>query len=320
MIQFHYLKLFLAPVLWGGGLVAGRIIAVQLPPFTITFLRFLLVSLFLLPVLYLKKGKFTVPSVRGTILLIAMSTSGILLFNFFLFSGLRTVTAIRSSVIIAFTPAVVALVSGMFFHEKITALMRIGILAAFTGAVVTITDGDFRILLSGEISTGDLHLIGCVFTWTAYSISAKYAMRELSSFTVLVYGSLIGAVMLIPFTLYEGVLHTLGTQPPETWYSLMYLSFGAAGIAYLFYYDGIRAVGASRAAVFLNLEPVSAIILGILILGEHLTLPVIIGGTLVIGGLFLTKLQIKTNRRYPPGKNLPEKTSREKPPVQDRDN
>lgn len=287
--QFHYLKLLFAPILWGGALIAGRIISPLLPPFTITFLRFVLVSLFFIPVLYLKNGSFPRPSKKGLLLLLSMSISGIVLFNFFLFSGLRTVTAIRSSVIIAFTPAVVAVVSGLFFHEKINTLMKIGLLAAFTGAIITITEGNLKIVFTGGLSRGDLYLIGCVLTWTAYSISAKYTMRELSPFTVLTYGSIIGAVLLIPFTLREGVIFQLSGQPAACWWSLIYLSFGAAGIAYLFYYEGIKNVGASRAAVFLNLEPVSAIVLGIIVLGEHLSLPVAVGGILVLGGLFLTK-------------------------------
>lgn len=295
MFQIHYIKLFLAPVLWGGALVAGRVVAVNLPPFTTTFIRFSAVSLFLVPVLYFRRGSFPRPSKKAAILLVALSFTGVLLFNFFLFSGLRTVTAVRSSVIIAFTPAVVALVSGLFFREKIRPLMGLGILAAFIGAVITITEGELQLIFSRALSVGDLFLLGCVFTWTIYSITAKYAMAELAPLTVLTYGSVIGAVLLIPFALTEGALVDLGSQPPETWISLLYLSIGAAGIAYLFYYEGIQAVGASRSAIFLNLEPVAAISLGMLILDEELSLAVALGAVLVIGGLFLTNYQKRSS-------------------------
>lgn len=284
----HYVKLFLAPVIWGGALVAGRVVAVNLPPFTTTFLRFVAVTFFLLPVLYLQRGRLPRPSPKAFVLTAALSLSGVLLFNFFLFSGLRTVTAVRSSVIIAFTPAVVALTSTIFFRERINTLMGLGIAAAFVGAVAAISEGNISLILKGGLSAGDFFLLGCVLSWTMYSITAKYAMKELSPMTLLAYSSALGAVLLIPLALFEGGLSDLSSQPPETWYSLLYLSVGSAGIAYLFYYEGIKAVGPSRSAIFMNLEPVAAIGLGILILGESLSLPVAVGAGLVIGGLVLT--------------------------------
>ncbi len=291
MLKLHYVKLFFVPILWGGALVAGRVVAPNLPPFTTAFLRFLAVSLFLLPFLYAREGGFPRLSRRSALLLVVLSLSGVMMFNFFLFSGLRTVTAVRSAVFIAFTPTVVALFSAVFFRERITLLMGIGIVAAFFGAVITITDGDIGRVLSKAVSTGDLFLLGCVIMWTIYSITAKFAMGELSPFTLLTYGSLLGSILMVPFVLREGAIFALNTQPPETWYGLLYLSIGAAGIAYLWYYEGIKAVGAPRAAIFLNLEPVAAMVLGIVILDEGVTLPVLIGAVLVITGLVLTNYQ-----------------------------
>ena len=296
MLKLHYVKLFLVPVLWGGALVAGRVVAPNLPPFTTAFLRFLAVSLFLLPFLYAREGGFPRLSRRSALLLVVLSLSGVMMFNFFLFSGLRTVTAVRSAVFIAFTPTVVALVSAVFFRERITILMGIGIVAAFIGAVVTITNGEIGMVLSKAVSTGDLFLLGCVVMWTIYSITAKYAMGELAPFTLLTYGSLLGSILMVPFVLREGAIFTLNTQPPETWYGLLYLSIGAAGIAYLWYYEGIKAVGAPRAAIFLNLEPVAAMVLGIVILDEGVTLPVLIGAVLVITGLVLTNYRPRPNK------------------------
>ncbi|HKK65031.1 MAG TPA: EamA family transporter [Clostridia bacterium] len=300
MFKLHYVKLFFVPILWGGALVAGRVVAPNLPPFTTAFLRFLAVSLFLLPFLYAREGGFPRPSRKSALLLVLLSFTGVMMFNFFLFSGLRTVTAVRSAVFIAFTPAVVALASALFFREKINLLMGLGIVSAFIGAVITITNGDIQVLLSRAVSTGDLFLLGCVVMWTIYSITAKFVMNEIAPFTLLTYGSLIGSLLMIPFVLWEGAIFSLHTQPPETWFGLLYLSIGAAGIAYLWYYEGIKAVGAPRAAIFLNLEPVAAMVLGIVILNEQITLPVLIGALLVIFGLLLTNYPAKKPKKVSP--------------------
>jgi len=287
LIKPHYIKLFLAPVLWGGALVAGRIVAVNLPPFTTTLLRYIAVSLFLLPILYWKNGNFPVPTKKNMILLALVSISGVLLFNYFLFSGLRTVTAIRSAIFIATTPIVISLLSAIFFHEKLSLPMITGIFISFLGAVTTLTDGNLTILFKEQVSIGDLYLVACIFAWAAYSISVKYTIKEISTLTVLTYSSVIGVILLIPLAIQEGAVITLGTQPFSTWLSILYLSIGAAGFAHLWYYEGIEAIGVSRSAIFLNLEPVAAITLGIIILGEKLTYSLSIGAVLVICGLVL---------------------------------
>ena len=288
LIKKHYIKLFLAPVLWGGALVGGRIIAGNLPPFTITLLRFIIVSLFSLPILYFKNGRLPIPSCKAVFHLMVLGLSGVLMFNFFLFSGLRTVSAIRSSIFISVSPFVVLLSSGLVFHEKITKQSLTGIILGFSGAIITITNGNISLLYSKGISAGDLFLVGCIFSWTIYSISAKYALVHLTPLTMLAYSSVLGVVFLIPFALKEGVLSTLGTQPSSTWLSLLYLSIGASGLAHIFYYQGIKAVGTSRSAIFLNLEPVAAISLSIIILGETLSYSLLTGAVLVISGLLLT--------------------------------
>ena len=62
--------------------------------------------------------------------------------------------------------------------------------------------------------------------------------------------------------------------------------FGSA-LAFVWFYEGVRALGPARAAVFINLVPVAAIALGVLLLGEPLELSMLVGGALVIGGIWL---------------------------------
>lgn len=290
-----YIRLTLAPILWGGALVAGRVVAAELPPLLITWVRFLLVSVFLLPVLRIYEGHLPRPSRHDWMLLVMLALTGVVVFNLLLFSGLKTVTAVRSSVLIALGPAVVAVMMMAFFREPARGHTIAGILIAFTGAVVTITDGNPAKALAGGISTGDLYVTGCVLCWAVYTIMARPAMRHLAPLTVLTYAAIIGTLFLTPFAVHRGILTSLAGCSWAVWGSLLYLSIGAAGVAYLWYYMGIRDVGPSRAAVFLNLEPVSAILLGVLLLGETLTWPVLLGGVLVIAGLCLV------NRRNPSG-------------------
>jgi drug/metabolite transporter (DMT)-like permease len=282
-----YIKITLAPILWGGSLVAGRVVSADLPPLTTTWIRFALVSLFLVPALRIIHGRLPRPTPREAGLLLALTVAGVLLFNLFLFSGLQTITAVRSSVIIAFAPSAVALILVIGFRDPAGRNTLIGIVVAFIGAIITITNGDIAAVIAGGISIGDAFLLGCVVAWAVYTILARSAMRTLTPLTVLTYSSILGALLLTPIAIHRGGIAELGAQGIGTWGGILYLSFGAAGLAYLFYYQGIRDIGANETAIFLNLEPVSAIILGVVLLREVLTGPVIAGAVLVIIGLYL---------------------------------
>ncbi len=286
-VEIHYIKLAMAPVLWGGALVAGRVIASEIPPFTIACIRFFLAGMFMFPVLYLKEKKFPRPTGSETVLILLLSITGVVLFNFFLFSGLQTVDAGRSAVIIAFTPAVVVLLSTVFFRERLTLAMGGGVLLAFAGALVTITYGDILVLFSEPIAMGDVWMLSAVLCWALYSMIGKFAMGNLSALTVLTYSFAAGALMLLPFAVTERSLGIIPYLSAASWVSILYLSFGSAGIAYLWYYEGIKIVGPSKASIFMNLEPAAAIFFGVLLLGETISAAILVGTALVLSGVFV---------------------------------
>jgi drug/metabolite transporter (DMT)-like permease len=286
-------KLFLAPVIWGGALSAARIVSAELPAFTTSFVRFFIASILMIVVLYIKEKKFPKPTKRDILWMFLLSLVGMVFFNGFLFTSLQTITAVRSSVLLAFTPVVVAIAARFIFKEKITPLMLAGIIAAIIGAVLTITEGDLGKVLQSGLAIGDIYMLGAVLSWAAYSIIIKVAMSRLSPLALLAYGSVIGVILLFPFTLYDNAWSALAHLSTNAIWSMLFLSIGAAGIAYLWYYEGIAHVGSSKASVFLNMEPVAAIAIGVILLGEELTIAVAIGALLVIGGLFLTNHKSK---------------------------
>ncbi len=287
------IKLFLAPVIWGGALAAGRVVSAELPAFTTSCIRFFIASLFMIPSLYMKEKKFPKPSKQDCIWIVLLSIIGVVLFNVLLFTSLKTITAVRSSVLLAFTPVVVALIARVLFKEKITLLIGLGIIAAIIGAVLTITNGDVQGVIASGIALGDVYMLGAVLAWAAYSIIIKLAMSRLSPLALLTYGSVAGVLILIPITFFEQAWATVPHLSAPALWSLLYLSIGAAGLAYLWYYEGIAEVGSSKASVFLNVEPVAAIFFGVLLLGEELSVIIAIGAILVIGGLFLTNYRPK---------------------------
>jgi len=295
------IKLTLAPIIWGGALVAGRVVSAELPPFMTSCIRFFVASIFTLPFLYKKEGHFPKLSRKDFLWLLLMSLVGMVAFNVLLFTSLKTITAVRSSVMLAFTPAVVMLAAFVLYKEKISAILGLGIALAGTGAIITITNGDLSGVLATGLAVGDIYMLGAVLAWAAYSIIIKHAMSNLSPMALLAYGSAIGVIILLPFTFLEHGWSALAQLSPAAMGCLLYLSVGAAGIAYLWYYEGIAIVGSTKATVFLNLEPLAAITLGVLLLSEEFTPIIAFGTALVIGGLLLTNYRPKMARNQVQG-------------------
>jgi len=291
------IKLAVAPILWGGALTAGRIISAELPALTLTCIRFFLASLLLMPALYLKEGKF--PKITGSDLLrlLLLSLVGIVVFNYLLFTSLKTITAIRSSVMLAFTPSLVSIWAFFVLKESFSGKNIVGIVLAAAGAIITVTNGDLRGVVRDGLSFGDLLMMGAVVSWGAYFLLIRQFLRHFAPLTMLAYTSLLGAVLLIPLSLAEGGWQSVFHLTMPAWVSILYLGFGAAGIAHLLYYQGIHATGSSRATIFLNLEPIAAIATGMIILDEQLTLLIGIGTILVISGLYLTQSGTAAVRR-----------------------
>ena len=154
------------------------------------------------------------------------------------------------------------------------------------GAVIIITEGNLSTLVSQGIGRGELAILGCVSSWTAYSLLGKLAMRELSTLATTTYGIWTGTLLLLPFTIWEQH-HNLSQLNLATVLSFVYLGILATVVAFNWYYEGIQMIGAGKAAIFINLVPMFAILFGTIFLQESLSTAILLGGGLVIVGVSL---------------------------------
>jgi drug/metabolite transporter (DMT)-like permease len=282
-----YLKLILTAVFWGGTFIAGRVIAREAQPFSAAFLRFLLASLFMLGFVMRAHGNFPFPRPNRFPLLLSLGLSGVLAYNFFFFSGLKTITAGRASLIIAANPAIIAISSRLFLGERLNSLKGAGILLSVAGAVVVISGGDPARVLSGGVGKGELYLFACVASWAAYSILGKVVMRELSPLLAATYACVLGGICLFPPAVHEGILRQVFDYSPAVWLGVLYLGLLGSAVGFLWYYEGIERIGPSRTAIFISLVPVSSILLAALILGEPVDSSLAVGAVLTVSGVYL---------------------------------
>lgn len=282
------IKLTFVAFLWGLQFIVARYTAQSVPPFAASFLRFAVATGLLLGIHLLRDRHPFRFSRRQWAWLAFLGLTGVFLYNFFLFSGVRVVPAGRSSVMVAMNPVIVAIVSAAAFRERLTALRVLGAVIALCGVAWAISGGRPGTLLHGAAGWGELYILGAVICWATYTLAGKPVTRELSPLVATTYACLIGTVALAGPALLEGGLAGVRDFGPLLWLSFLYLGALGTVVAFVMYYAAIRRVGPSRAAVFLNLIPVFAMALSGPLLGERLTPALVVGAAMVIGGVFLT--------------------------------
>jgi len=278
-------KLVLVAVVWGGTFIAGRIAAPEMPPPTAALIRYVTASLALLAMTFAMEGGLPALDRRQWLMVTLLGFAGVAGYNYLFMVGLQTVPASRGALIMALNPAATMIGAALFLREPITIAKIVGTLLALTGVAVELGGGNPLALVSGEIGEGELALFGCVVGWAAYTLIAKN-VTGLSALAVTTYAALIGMLMLAALVVTRGdplVPHA----SLRVWLALVYMGVLGTALAFVWFLEGVKTLGPARAAIFVNLVPVAAITLGLLLLGERLTVAMLVGAALVVAGVWI---------------------------------
>ena len=295
-----YIKLFLTAVFWGGTFIAGRVVAKEALPFSASFLRFAVASVFLILMTWRIEGKL--PKIdRPTIFTVCLlGLTGVFAYNAFFFKGLQSIDASRAALIIALNPVMISLFSSILFHERLTPVKIIGISMSVMGAMTVVTRGNPLYLFQGQLGWGEINIFGCVLSWVSFSLIGKLILNKITPLVSICYSSLVGAAALsIPASL-ENMWFSLPEYSAITWVGLFYLGFFGTVLGFVWYYEGIKKIGPTKAGLFINVVPLSAVVMAYFLLNEPMTWSLLVGTVLVSAGIFLTNTNLTfTHSRNP---------------------
>ena len=278
-------------LIWGAAWSWGRIVAQAMPPLTAATLRFLISAVALLFWLYHRdRLRALVALTRrqwaGLALAAACGVSG---YAIFFMLGLRHIGAGRAAVIFSINPALTMLGAAWLFRERLNRRILCGMMLAVGGSLVVAARGNPLLLLSA-LGTGEYLIFGCVFCWVSYSLIGRRVLTGIDALTATTATAVIGGAMLLAVSLAaEGTAAwtRLAHVAPSVWAILLALAFGATLLAYLWYFEGIAALGAGNAAAYMTLIPVFAVLIAALWLHEPLTFSLVAGGALTVCGMVL---------------------------------
>mgnify|MGYP006095124141 FL=1 len=289
-----YLMLVLATLFWAGNFVVGKIAFIEnVPPFSLTFFRWLLVWVILIPFTYKEFFKLRRVILDNFLLLLLLGLTSVGLFNSFIYNALNFTQVINASLFNAVIPVAIILFGLLFKLEKTNKYQILGLIVSILGILSIITKLDLGILLTLSFNKGDILMIGAVITWGIYSAFLKKRKFEVSLLTLVHILCTFGLVTLIPQFLFEFSQGKTVIINDHLIYSLIYLAIFPSIGSYYCWAGAVSIIGANRAGIFLSLIPLFSTILAIIFFNEKFLFFHFIGSVLIILGLLLSNKKIK---------------------------
>ena len=288
-----YLLLCITAMCWAGNAIVGRLAAGHIAPVTLSFLRWSLAFLIILPFAWkhLARDWNAIRSRLGT--MIVLSITGVAAFNTLQYWALEHTQALNTLLLQSAAPLLVAVWSLILLGVRLTLAQAFGVLLSLCGVLVILLHGDLTTLKNIDFNKGDLIFIVALVIFALYSVlSLKRPDIHGLSFVAFTFGA--GAACLIPLLIWESFARPLMAFNTANLLTLAYVALFPSTLAYLCFNRGVQLIGANRAAPFFHVVPVFGTVMSIVFLGEHPQVFQFLGFALVLTGVIVASRKPKS--------------------------
>ena len=292
-----YLALTLVAALWGSYPAFAKLALAHFSPYLLVGLRMSLASVFLV-VLLLRRGMDEFRALGWSDLgpFAFLGFSGLFISTGGTYLGIAFTAATSATILQAATPVMVAIGARLYLKERLRRAQWAGVLCSTLGVLLVVTDGSLRAVLRLELRPGDFILLGSQVGWAAYTVYGKRVLATYSPAVATTAAYVLGSLMLLPMVALTAALFpSPDLASPVAWGVVLYQAILGA-IAHVWWYAGVQEVGPSRAAIFLNLQPIVGVGLAWLMLGEGVGATDVLGGAAVLAGVALVMRPVRASR------------------------
>jgi drug/metabolite transporter (DMT)-like permease len=273
-------------LIWGANFSIVKIALDQIPPLVFTALRFMIAVVALLPVLWLREGSLALP--RATWWrLIGLGFVGNTLYQISFILGLSQTTAANAALLVATTPAIVALLGATLGVEKITRRIGSGIALALVG--VTLVVMARGVAFSWERLRGDLLVLAASVCWAVYTLGVRSLGNSISPLRITTITMAAGLPGLLVVGLPSMISLDWGSISTGAWSGMAYSSLLGLVVAYIVWNTSVQVVGSARTAIYGCAIPLVAVLIAWPLLGERPIPMQAFGAVLIIAGVLLTR-------------------------------
>lgn len=286
--QIAWVLIVICPALFSSNMIIARSMVGVFPPIALAFVRWFLVGLLIITVLALIRRLHwrVIKSEAKHLLFLGSLGMGICAAPVYIAAEVTTATNI--GLIYSAGPLLIALIAFAAFKETLNKSQTFGLFMGLLGVVVILLKADISRLASLSFNAGDLIIVVTTISFAVYSLGLKFLKTNLTQIERFGAMALGGALWHSPFVMWE--ISELGPWPDMTYPILgafIVVVFFASIGAYLSYGFIVSRLGATVAGSTLYLSPIYAAVLAVVILDEQIMAYHIIGGAMIIPGVWL---------------------------------
>ena len=275
-------------VIFGSGTPVSKLVTDEFPVFVGSGPRMAFAALLLLPfVAFREADRPSNLTTKDYAVLIGVAVIGMFLFSILMLYGMKEVSGVVGSIVMSVTPAVTAIASFIFLHERLgwrkagaVALAVLGVLVVNLGGGVDASEGSNLLL-------GSLLVFGAVCGEAGYTLLGKVATDRLTPIAIAGISAGIATVLFLPFAIWQWQSFAPGDVSLKGWLALAWWGAGTMALGSVIWYWGVAKVAASTSAGFMGVMPVSALVLSYLLLGEPFRWIHMLGFAIVFAGVGL---------------------------------
>jgi drug/metabolite transporter (DMT)-like permease len=274
---------------WAGNYIAGKVALHAFPAVLVYCIRISLAGAMILPVYWWERRRRPAPAwtLRDVTQLVLLGLFGVALNQFLFVIGLSHTSVAHSSIFANTTPILILLLASARGMERLTAWKLLGVTVALAGVVLLRkldTSSHGEATLAGDFITFCGALAFSIFT-----VLAKPQTKRYGAVTVNTFAYAGGGLLMMPVTVWQSKGVDFRAIPWSAWAAVFYMALLPSVICYLIYYYALARMEASRLAAFSYLQPLLAIVFGIMILNEHVTIGLVVSGLIIFSGVYITE-------------------------------
>ncbi|TXT55810.1 MAG: conserved membrane protein of unknown function [Candidatus Thorarchaeota archaeon] len=283
--------MLISAIIWGTSFVVGRVGVMYIEPLTFSMIQNSIgSSVLLLALLWFSRGSSIREALEG------FSKPSIIMIGVFnglayamQYVALTLTTAGKTSLLVNLGIAFVPLFGLLIYKETVQKNNVIALILGLLGAFLITTEGNISLIFSGEVM-GDYLAMGAGLMWALWIVLADQELKRTDrAIRIAAPNAVITSILLFIFASLMGSLNQLSTAPVEMWSAAVYLGVFSIAIAYILYYAGLRILGGTVSVVYLLLQALIAVILGIILLAEPISLMLVTGASLILVSLVIAK-------------------------------
>jgi drug/metabolite transporter (DMT)-like permease len=286
-----------AVIVWGASFIATKVALRDVSPVTVIWLRFAM-GVLILGVAVTARRQFALPKREEWGYFALLGFLGITFHQWLQSNGLVTAQASTTAWIVATTPAFMALLGWLILKESLGWLRSAGILLAALGVMLVVSKGELVNLTAGHFGEpGDFLILISAPNWAVFSVLSRRGLQSHPAARMMFFVMTLGWLFTSLLFFSGPGLKEIPAMTFNGWLGVTFLGIFCSGLAYIAWYDALQALQASQVGVFLYIEPLVAVIVAALVLSESITLVSLMGGTIILLGVYLVNRTRQTQKK-----------------------